>query len=143
MKNQIEEYSKLDTRVRLGLCIGFVLGIPIFQAHILDFFEGNHVMMMVIKGLMFCFGIFSIWSLKILWPWMLNRKLTNQLKQDEFRQAIINKTIKVTALVMYVMIAVGFFIGNHIDVSLKFAFGVMLYITTVVASVTYSFLNRG
>lgn len=142
MGNQIEEYSKVDTRVRLGWCVWFVLGIPIFQTHLLEFFEGNHIMTMVINGLIICFAIFSIWSLKILWPWMWNKKLTNQLKKDEFRQTIINKTIKVTALVMYVMVAVGYFLASHIDVSLKFAFGVMLYVVTVVASVTYLILNR-
>jgi hypothetical protein len=142
MENKIEELSKVDTRVRLGWCIGFILGIPIFQIHLLEFFENNHIMTIVINGLVICFAIFAIWSVKMLWPWIWNKKLMNKLKQDEFRQGILRKTIEVVALVMYVMIAVGFFIANYIEVSLKFAFGVMLYVTTVVTYVTYLILNR-
>ena len=142
MKNQVEHYSKIDDRVRLGWCFFFILGIPLFQQQLLTFFEGNQVMTIVITGFLFCFVIFSIWTLKVLWPLMWNKKLTKLLKQDEFRQSIINKTIKVTALAMYVMIAVGFFLADYFEFTLKFAFGVMLYITTVVASVTYLILNR-
>jgi len=142
VRNKIEELSKVDSRVRLGWCVWFVLGMPLFHYELLEFFEGNYLMTIVIKLSNFCLGIFILWSIKILWPWIWNKKLMNKLKQDEFRQGILRKTIEVVALVMYVMIAVGFFIANYIEVSLKFAFGVMLYVITVVAYVAYLILNR-
>jgi hypothetical protein len=142
VRNKIEELSKVDSRVRLGWCVWFVLGMPLFHYELLEFFEGNYLMTIVIKLSNFCLGIFVLWSVKMFWPLGFNKKLMNKLKQDEFRQGIVTKTFKVVALVMYVMIAVGFFIANYVEVSLKFAFGLMLYVTTVVTSVTYLILNR-
>jgi len=142
VRNKIEELSKVDSRVRLGWCVWFVLGMPLFHYELLEFFEGNYLMTIVIKLSNFCLGIFILWSVKMFWPLGFNKKLMNKLEQDEFRQGIVTKTFKVVALVMYVMIAVGFFIANYVEVSLKFAFGLMLYVTTVVTSVTYLILNR-
>jgi hypothetical protein len=142
MENQVEEYSKVDSKVRLGWSFFFVLGIPVFQKDLLIYFEGNQVMTTIINGLIICFAIFSIWSLYKLWPWIWNKKLTKQLKQDEFRESIITKTIKVVALVTYVLVAVGFFSADYLEFSLKFTFGLLLYIIMAVASITYLILNR-
>ena len=142
MVKTIEQYLKVMDRVRLGWSFFFILGIPIFQKDLLKFFEGNEVMKVIILVLIITFVIFCFWSCFKLWPLIKNKKLTKLVKQDEFMQFIANKAIKVTAFSMYVLICLGFFVADYVDFTLKFAFGLVLYVTSVVGSITSLILNR-